>query len=266
MMLWILLTLASGQLALGSPDWSSPEFWSWHPPAPGDDRRGPCPMLNTLANHGFLPHNGRNITKEITVNALNSALNVNKMLGELLFNFAVTTNPQPNATFFDLDHLSRHNILEHDASLSRADYYFGHDDHTFNQTVFDQTKSYWKTPIIDVQQAANARLARVLTSNATNPTFVLSQIGEAFSFGETAAYILALGDRVSGTVPRQWVEYLFENERLPLELGWRRAKEVISNSDLDQLTNRVINATGALANITRKIKVRDFHAGRFPGE
>lgn len=79
--------------------------------------RAPCPMLNTLANHGFLPHNGQNITEFDTINALYTALNVNQTLGEFLFKAALTTNPTPNATTFSLDNLSRHNILEHDASL-----------------------------------------------------------------------------------------------------------------------------------------------------
>jgi hypothetical protein len=57
--------------------------------------------------------------------------------------------------------------------------------------------------------AANARLARLFTSNSTNPTFTLTKTGREFSFGESAAYILVLGDRVSGTVSRSWVEYLF---------------------------------------------------------
>ena len=60
-----------------------------------------------------------------------------------------------------------------------------------------------------MQQAANARLARVQTSNATNPTFGLSDLGTGFSYGESAAYILVLGERVSGTVNRSFVEYLF---------------------------------------------------------
>src|ERR1700742_129490 len=88
---------------------------------------------------------------------------------------------------------------------SRGDYYFG-DDHTFNQTIFDETRSYWTAPVIDVQIAANARLARVHTSNATNPNFTLTTTGTQFSFGETAAYIIVLGNRTSGTVPRAWVE------------------------------------------------------------
>jgi hypothetical protein len=74
-------------------------------------------MLNTLANHGFLPHSGQNITEEDTVSALYTALNVNQSLGVFLFHHAITTNPAPNATNFSLYDLRRHNILEHDASL-----------------------------------------------------------------------------------------------------------------------------------------------------
>jgi len=74
-------------------------------------------MLNTLANHGFLPHHGKDISREVTENALFDALNINKTLGSFLFDFAITTNPTANATTFSLNDLGNHNILEHDASL-----------------------------------------------------------------------------------------------------------------------------------------------------
>jgi hypothetical protein len=74
-------------------------------------------MLNTLANHGFLPHDGKDITVDKTISALSTALNFDADLGKFLFDFAVTTNPDANATTFSLDDLSRHDILEHDASL-----------------------------------------------------------------------------------------------------------------------------------------------------
>jgi len=35
-------------------------------------------MLNSLANHDFLPHDGRDITLDDTVHALHSSLNVNQ--------------------------------------------------------------------------------------------------------------------------------------------------------------------------------------------
>ncbi|KAI9685685.1 MAG: hypothetical protein M1822_004245 [Bathelium mastoideum] len=244
---------------LAHPSWPHPSGLPWAPPGP-NDVRAPCPMLNTLANHGFLPHSGKDITEKDTVHALYTALNINQSLSELLFNFAITTNPAPNATTFSLDNLDRHDILEHDASLSRGDYYFGN-DHTFNQTIFDQTRSYWTTPLIDVQQGADARLARIRTSNATNPTFGLTQLGTAFGFGETAAYILVLGDRVSGTVNRTFVEYLFENERLPAELGWHRAAQLITDADLSNLSDRVVNASGGAAEATSKVRRAYAHAG-----
>jgi hypothetical protein len=74
-------------------------------------------MLNTLANHGYLPHDGKGINVNITIDALGHALNIDAELASALHNFAVTTNPTPNSTTFDLDNLSRHDILEHDASL-----------------------------------------------------------------------------------------------------------------------------------------------------
>lgn len=74
-------------------------------------------MLNTLANHNFLPHTGKDITREATANALFDALNINKTLGSFLFDFAMRTSPLPNATTFSLNDLGNHNILEHDASL-----------------------------------------------------------------------------------------------------------------------------------------------------
>jgi hypothetical protein len=74
-------------------------------------------MLNTLANHGFLPHSGQNFTREITASALGRALYINESLSNFLFENAVRTNPAPNATTFSLETLRAHNVLEHDASL-----------------------------------------------------------------------------------------------------------------------------------------------------
>ena len=59
-------------------------------------------MMNTLANHGFLPHDGRNITKANAVHALGSALNFEEGLAELMWEQAIIANPEPNATFFTL--------------------------------------------------------------------------------------------------------------------------------------------------------------------
>ena len=89
---------------------------SWTPAGPGDVR-GPCPMLNTLSNHGHLPHSGRDFTEVDIIDVLGNVLNIDAMLAGFLFSAAVATNPQPNATSFSLDQLGTHGILEHDGSL-----------------------------------------------------------------------------------------------------------------------------------------------------
>jgi hypothetical protein len=72
-------------------------------------------MLNALANHGYLLHNGKDIGEETIIHAFGTALNFEKFFSQTLFKNALTTNP--NATTFSLANLSRHNILEHDGSL-----------------------------------------------------------------------------------------------------------------------------------------------------
>lgn len=54
--------------------------------------------MNTLSNHGFVPHDGRNITKDILIKALNDALNVPEAPALNIFNNALVVNPTPNAT------------------------------------------------------------------------------------------------------------------------------------------------------------------------
>jgi hypothetical protein len=82
--------------------------------------RGICPLLNALANHGYLPRTGRQITENQTVTALHDALNIDNSLGAFLFTAGQASNPKPNATTFDLDNLDRHNLFEHDGSLRYA--------------------------------------------------------------------------------------------------------------------------------------------------
>lgn len=157
-------------------------------------------------------------------------MNFDANISAFLFDFAIRTNPEPNSTWFSLDHLTRHNVLEHDASLScvpsypsplssrdvsltflppnsRVDAYHGHAD-IFNAKAFDETLSYYgKT--VDVKSGAAAIIARMKTCKSTNPTYSLSELGEAFILGETAAFISILGDAKTITADKKKVEYLF---------------------------------------------------------
>ncbi|KAI1474346.1 hypothetical protein K445DRAFT_323386 [Daldinia sp. EC12] len=230
------LTFMSSVVTLGSAVAAYPT--SWEAPGP-NDVRGPCPMLNTLANHGFLPHDGKNINVNNTAEALSKGLNLAWELGVDLHDFAVMANPQPNATTFDLDHLSRHNVLEHDGSLSRQDAHFGPPD-VFNEAVFNQTVSYWTGDVVTMQMAANARLARLMTSNLTNPEYSLSDLGSGFSIGESVVYLLVLGNKDTAEAPKNYLEYWFRNERLPYELGWERPNVIMTGDDLGNAMDKLV--------------------------
>jgi hypothetical protein len=92
---------------------------------------------------------------------------------------------------------------------SRSDAYYGN-VLVFNQSVFDETKSYFTSETVTLEMAAKARLARIKTSKATNPTYTMSDLGDAFTYGESAAYVVVLGgDKKTATVKRSWVEWLF---------------------------------------------------------
>ncbi|KAK0750329.1 Chloroperoxidase [Schizothecium vesticola] len=180
--------------------------------------RAPCPMLNSLANHGFLPHHGRNLSRTVIATTLFDALHVNRTLGEQLFDFGLLTSPHgPNATAWSLDDLGVHNILEHDGSLSRSDPYFGSPS-TFHQSVFNETKGYWGLgDVVDVAMAADARAGRIRESRRTNPTFKLSQLGRECAFGESVAY-------GGGVANRTWVECFFG---IPRHFGWKRPEAMV---------------------------------------
>ncbi|KAK0654314.1 Chloroperoxidase [Cercophora samala] len=219
MRLAAFLSLAAAVVAVNACVSNDDPFEQWHGPKAGDVR-GPCPFLNTFANHGFLPRSGKYITHKDLADGLLNAVNFDANISAFLFDFAVSTNPEPNSTWFSLDHLSRHNVLEHDASLSRVDAFHGHAD-IFNQEAFDETRSHWGD-IVDVQSGVSAIVARMKTCKSTNPQYSISQLGEAFILGETAAFISILGDFQTITVDKRRVEYLFQNERLPTTLGWKR--------------------------------------------
>ncbi|KAL0934547.1 uncharacterized protein CTRU02_211346 [Colletotrichum truncatum] len=239
---------------------ASPNEWA---PAGPDDFRGPCPMMNTLANHGFLPHDGRNLTQDTVVTALNDALNFNQSLGVLMFQMAIVANPEPNATFFTLDHLNRHNVLEHDASLSRTDAFFGN-NHIFNQTVFDESRMYWTADVLDANMLANSKVARQVTSKAFNPNYTFTATVENFSLGEVAAPIIVFGDMNAGTVQKNMVEYFFQNERLPSELGWIKKSEPVTQDDILKVVEMIRKSSNLITGseeASHKALVRDLHTG-----
>lgn len=187
-------------------------------------------MMNTLANHGFINHDGRNLTEDVIVNGLKNGLNFDPALGKIMFGQALVANPEPNATFFTLGQLNVHNLLEHDGSLSRADAYFG-DNHVFNETVFDESMTFWVGDVLDAKALAMSKLGRQVSSKSKNPTYRFTSSVESFSLGEVSAPIIAFGDLATSTVNRTLVEYFFRKPTMLVnivETFVRRSSELES--------------------------------------
>lgn len=124
---------------------------------------------------------------------------------------------------FDLNYIDQHNFpIEHDASLSRRDAYFGN-DYSFYQPNWNMVLSYYKgMTATSIATASKAKYSRVQNSMTTNPTFVYGPREFILSYGETALYLQTMGSSTtSGVAPLTYVNELFEHERLPYNMGWR---------------------------------------------
>jgi hypothetical protein len=186
----------------------------------------------------------------------------------LLWTQAIRTSPKyPRTVSFDLADLGRHNILEHDISLSRSDAYFA-DPNPFNETVWAESLTYFDTDFISVEQVAKARMGRLATSKKTNPEHSLSKLADGFSWGEMASFFEIMADGTTGTVEKKFIEYwlsmpplhfrravsinnirlmttsAIENERLPTEIGWQRRTKTMQGSERVEFTKRLMEAAG----------------------
>ncbi|KAK7052961.1 hypothetical protein VNI00_004281 [Paramarasmius palmivorus] len=222
------ITLASVNFAQKLTDPHDEIDWSQHQfQAPGEnDARGPCPGLNTLANHGFLPRNGSNITIAMVLQAAVDGFNVENDAINLAAKSALfTTNMNDQFTINDI---KQHNTLEHDGSISRADHALG-DNAAFNETHYAVTAR--SNPGVDYYNGTSAGLVfkeRHEHSLAHNPNITNTIKEFQVKCREAALYLGVMGNVTSGEAPKRFVDIFFREERLPLEEGWRRPAPVLS--------------------------------------
>ncbi|TFK24496.1 Cloroperoxidase [Coprinopsis marcescibilis] len=175
----------------------------WRPLRDGDIR-GPCPGLNTLASHGYLPRDGVATPTQI-INAAQEGLNLINQgaklatYAALLLEGNVVTNllsiggkthrtgPDPPSPA-SVGGLSHHGTFEGDASTTRGDAFFG-DNHSFNQTLFDQFVDFsnrFGNGYYNYTVGGELRFHRIQDSIATNPEFDLRGFRHSTAFGESA--------------------------------------------------------------------------------
>ncbi|KAF8901376.1 heme-thiolate peroxidase [Gymnopilus junonius] len=158
----------------------------WKPLEPGDIR-GPCPGLNTLASHGYLPRNGIASPSQI-VEAAQEGFNMHNGLaifityaGHLVDGNLLTdllsiggktslTGPDPPGPA-TVGGLNTHDVFEGDTSMTRGDAFFGN-NHSFNETLFNELVEFsnrFGGGKYNFTVASEFRWKRIQDSIATNP-------------------------------------------------------------------------------------------------
>jgi hypothetical protein len=97
--------------------------------------------------------------------------------------------------------------------------------------------------VTNIPHAAAARYARIQNSKATNPEMVYGIRQYLLSYGETALYMQAMSDPVTGAAPIEYVRSLFEEEKLPVALGWRPSPAPITFASLSPMIAELRAAT-----------------------
>jgi len=154
----------------------------FQPDQPGD-MRGPCPGLNTLASHGYLPRTGVATPAQI-INAVQEGFNMGWNLASFVTYgaFVVDGNHLTNLMSIGANTTARdeltpglniHGNFEGDVSTTRGDFYFG-DNYSFNETLFDQLEyaaNLVGDGFITVESVSLQKALRINDSIARNPTF-----------------------------------------------------------------------------------------------
>ncbi|CAG8973617.1 hypothetical protein HYALB_00002182 [Hymenoscyphus albidus] len=180
------------------------------PAGPGDVR-SPCPLLNAIANHGFIPHDGKNIDLTTMLDGIDNAVGL-QATGRTFFansfnRIAAVSSTGKNTTI-NLNDLSVHNVIEHDGSLSRLDIAQG--DHvSFSQTTFDETKSFWPAEKISIKDAGTAVKRRQQTQTRANPQYNLSPALLNTTVAQSALYLGLFGNFVDGNADKAQTVFFF---------------------------------------------------------
>ncbi|KAK4220937.1 Peroxidase, family 2-domain-containing protein [Podospora fimiseda] len=218
---------------------------TYRKPSP-TDKRSPCPMVNALANHGYLPRDGKNISLSTLIKAAKEGVNLAPDATLLVGLKALQASSTGNWLTFHLDDLNKHGVIEHDGSLSRQDASLGN-NHVFDPEIWKTVAKHFEgKEKIDIELAARARKERLEKAKRLNPGIDLGDDAIRFSYIETALYQIVFGEGTEGNARWDWVKILFEEERLPFEEGFKRSEGMLTIAGILEIQGKVKTATDKL--------------------
>ena len=224
----------------------------YHPPSK-TDLRGPCPLVNAPANHGYIPRDGRDIrAKELypalDVTGLSSMLRWGFAYGSLVEHFddpptgfwVFISNPfayllrrfgmrppgqkdSSGIPYLNLDQLALPGAVEHDVSLARRDIGQG-DNITCQEDLVSGLISISSNGTeITTKDFAVRRRQRLEQQERGNPRLTFDSLAHQLGCTEIALVQKLFGVKSHGySVPVPYIKAMFEDERLPVKEGWTK--------------------------------------------
>jgi len=176
-------------------------------------------MLNAMANHGILPHDGKNIKFTDMTKTIRTTYNFASTFCLYVPNFAAEyLKKDYHKDTFDLAELDLHNAIEHDGSLTRQDVRFCPVQGTISVPLIEQALAYSSgkdnagRTLMTKADLAAALKQRFADSKATNPDFTTSTPHKMFGASNASTMLTIFGGRVED------LRTVLLEERLPE--GW----------------------------------------------
>jgi hypothetical protein len=224
------------------------------------DKRGPCPLVNALANHGYIARNGRDIPAA-DLNAAMKETGLSLALGTvfarpiynvhqdpktaylhnkvgffrrlwsflrnhwvLLSKFGMRRRDQKNSVgkpVLDLDQLALPGLIEHDVSFTRRDYLQREGNTAPQADLIKQLLSCSKDgKVITLEDLADLRKKRIQQQLDENPGLQYGPLQHQIACTEIALVLNLLGD--GKRIPCEYARAFFQEERLPVTEGWKK--------------------------------------------
>ncbi|EJF59901.1 Cloroperoxidase [Dichomitus squalens LYAD-421 SS1] len=216
-------------------------------PATPDDSRSPCPALNALANHGYLPHDGCNLTASQLVSVLRAKYKISWILAALLSygGVALCGHRDGWSWKLDLHELAKHDVIEHNGSLVHDDAAPGH---PFAPTDVDRVllrqllSASSESDALTLHDLCRTQVQRQANSGP------LSSVRASIAKGEVAllhqAFAVRRGTGQSATaeegepvVPKGRLEQWLGDERLPAD--WPGPEQGIGLTSIFGLVRKI---------------------------
>ena len=190
----------------------------WKKPTTSEER-SPCPMLNSLANHDYIPRSGKNIPVEQLIQVLINVTKLDRKIAKTLATdaFKVVGKIEENEQVFNLKDLVK---FDHDGSLTRQNSQGGKVDSVkLDIRLIDELLRNVDTDgYLTLNGIQKARQNRVAMSKK-EPEFAISIKSWIISHGETIFLTGVLGNE-RYKVKKEIAEDFLKYERLAK--GWGR--------------------------------------------